>query len=207
MTKKVSLNPKDASYGRELLDIYDRRTVQSIHEMPFGDFVEKYQAPKLTKDDYLDIRYVPDVWARVTDQQPRSHLFLYTLCNLQADDRLVELRAVRAKALEVCDEKGDEASLMWLGRRPRYQTLMASSEKRLHFPAWNEEFYRTLVTESTDLSTTARIMLIVYSSKVLLESGIDLQGYKHILNKEVDAWTDWVEREISEITGAFARFF
>ena len=203
LTNSVSIKPSDMSGEAQPLNLSDSKAVKSIHEMTFEDFVSAYQQPLLKRDDYLDIKYVPSVWIRATAKFPSSHLFLYSYCALSADARLKILRNVRQQAESVCENTGNEAGALWLDTRPRYELILSTSNKRKHFPSWNEVVVQWMITIANYYGLNARKLFVVYSSIVMLDSGRDLGGYRRFLAKEKENWVKWLDDEISSISQFF----
>ena len=203
MAKSVSLKPSDMTAEAQSLNLGDKKAIGAIHTMTFDDFVVAYQQPALKRDDYLDIKYVPSVWIRATAKFPSSHLFLYSYCTLSADTRLKTLRAIRQNAEVVCETTGNEAGVLWLDTRPRYELTLSTSSKRKHFPGWNEIVVQWMITAANYYGLNARKLFVVYSSMVMLDSGQDLGGYRRFLAKEKENWVKWLDDEISSISQFF----
>ena len=203
MAKSVSLKPSDMTAEAQSLNLGDKKAIKAIHTMPFEDFVVAYQQPMLKRDDYLDIKYVPSVWARATDKFPSSHLFLYSYCALSADTRLKTLRSIRQQAEAICENTGNEAGVLWLDTRPRYELILSTSSKRKHFPGWSEVAVQWMITSANYYGLNARKLFVVYSSIVMLDSGRDLGGYRRFLSQEKENWVQWLDGEISSISQFF----
>jgi len=201
--KSISLRPSDAQGRPPPLDLADSKAIRNIHKMSFDDFCMEYSAPPLTTKDYFDMRWCPDIWGACAEAQPRSHLFLYTHCLLSTRLELKDWRSVREQAKEQCADTGDEGALIWLNKRPRYVLSMESSGDRCTFPSWNEQVRGWFHSEVKPYHLTARLLFLVYSSKVMLDSGADLRKWRPVLEREWSNWERWITDEIASIS----RFF
>lgn len=202
MTKSVSLKPSDMTADPQPLNTGDKRVMDSILSMGLMDFMASYSYPPKEKRGYFHITYQPEVWVDSVKHFSENHLFLYTFCQARRDVKhLVE---VREQAKDICRRTTNEAGMLWLAQRPKYSFKMSAFQNERQFPAWDEEQR----TGFTDLSrqgcgTTARILFIVVSSKVMLESGVALD-WRGKLEKDVKDWNAWLEDEVAEISRFFS---
>jgi hypothetical protein len=79
----------------------------------------------------------------------------------------------------------------------------ASANER-QFPAWSEAIRNGMHELATErCGTSARVILIVYSCKAMIDSGMPLD-WSDILSAEYRKWEIWLEGEISEIKRIFS---
>lgn len=199
----VSINPNDFVSGPQPLDLSDRKVVKAIHKMSFQAFVQSYIAPTLERDDYHDLKRIPPVWWRCASKVSGSHLYLYTFCALSADKRLETLTDARKSADAMCVEKGDEPGVLWLDSRPYYETTLVSSKKRKHFPGWSSRVVRWLMSTAEGYGMDGKTLFVPYSCKVLLDSGIELGGFRDLLEQEWSSFNRWIDDETRKILTKF----
>lgn len=201
--KSVGFAPADFSGEPQPLNLNDKKAVSAIHELSFEDFAAMYSSPPKDTDGYLDMRRLPSAWLEAVSSLPENHLFLYSFCLASADKRIGRLQDVRGGARQQCRATGNEAGLLWLGMRPKYGSCLIVGDGRRKFPSWNADVRDWFISLAWSVGITGRVMLIVYSSKVVLGSSTDLGKLRRILSNEVTRWDRWIEEEIEEISQFF----
>jgi len=83
---------------------------------------------------------------------------------------------------------------------------MSSSGDRRKFPIWDKRVRGWFVSSARDnYKITARLLLIIYSSKVVLSSSsVDLEAWRPVLEGEVRKWEAWVMGEKQRISEFFS---
>lgn len=200
----ISFKPSSDFDGRQPLNLASSKVLKSIPSLPFDDFCELYSVPPATREGYLDVRHVPELWWHVVSSFSLSHVFLYAYCLAERDDKLADLSKIRVEAYAKCDESGNEAGLLWLAMRPKYSMQLATAGRRKCIPAWNEQVKDWMIRLASDRGLlTARQVLIEYSIKAVLGSGADLTRWRSVLVKESENWEQWLTTEKAKISDFF----
>lgn len=200
--RSISIRPSDFDW-QEDLSIRGWTDLVGLSEITFKEFVGQYRSPTLTTNDRLHMKCVPDVWYRCAKTFPKSHLFVYTFSYMAKDPLAKEFLRVRTEAYKKCGEQGDEASLIWLNSRAKYVISMISTKKEVMFPAWDEEKKSWFTSSVEDYCLSARILFIVYSCRVMLDSGFDLGNWRPLIEAEWASFKNYAVTEIKSIVNKF----
>jgi len=200
---KISIKPSEHSGEQQPLNLNDKKLMGSIHEHPLEWLVQNYISPPAEPNSYFDIRDTPSVWNDCVSKFPARHLFLYSFCLASVDKSLEDLKGARGVAINLCRQTGNEPGLTWLYRRPQYALRMDTLGDRKHYPAWSWEVKLQTTGLASGYGITGKLMLILYSSKVMLGSNVDLQEWRSVLEEEVRGWDSWVANEEAKIRELF----
>ena len=199
----ASIRPSDHIGEPQPLNINDKKLMGSIHEHPLEWLVANYMAPPADPNSYFDIHNIPTVWGDCVSKFPARHLFLYSFCLASADKLLGRLKDARDTAAEMCRRGSNEPGMTWLGRRPQYALHMDGLGVRKHYPAWSWEIKLQTTGLAERYGVKGKLLLVVYSSKAMLGSGVDLSGWRAALDDEAKMWDEYVAGEGAKIRRQF----
>jgi hypothetical protein len=205
VAKSVSLKPSDMLSEPQPLNINDKKTMSVLHEKPLEWLVNNFIPPPANPDSYFDLRGAPSVWCECSKKVSRSHLCLHAFCLASADDKLRELSDLRKIAFDQCSRIGDERSLFWLRNRPAFYINGLSVERKARVNCWSWEVKSKVSSLADQFGITMRSLLLVYSTKSLLSSDAELEGWRSILKQGiVDKWDARIADEIATIRRLFS---
>ena len=205
VAKKVSLKPSNMTVEPQPVNTGSKRELSNIATMTLDSLVLGASLPLYDRDADLDIRGAPSAWVLCANRAAKRHMVLHAFCLASADTKLRELSVLREQAQELCDDTGDERGMYWLRcRPPLYINNMVMEQKRFRLNCWSLDVKTRITALAESYGTTARSIVIAYSTKSLLASDVSLRGWRTTLQQNiVNKWEEYVSQEILLIRRLF----
>jgi len=203
-SRGVSLKPANFTEPITTLNTKDKVLVRHLTDNGLDNFLASYFAPPYDDAARLDITSIPVSWASVIRKLSLPHIFFYATVLASQDKLLSALTQAREKAADKCLHEFGEFGQLWLDGRPHYTPETTVNNGRWHFPTWDAETKSWLGKVAHSSSTTSRQLLVIYSTKALLDSSVDLGVYKKSFEREVATWDNYLTTETALLFQKFS---